>query len=224
MYLRLSSLLLLLVHFLSLCLSLLQSRNFTCIFHFTNSLLLSPPCSLLQMVSFNFYWKFCMVVFHICFFPPAFIFEFLTHILCQIISHLFHQCVLVLSHGVLFVFWIFLWAAPFPYNLVFGYFLRPVLNLFPPKEALYLYVILSFTRECCQHGHIQLNLFGIWGDLIGLICLRRRRRGFDFWVGKIPWRRKWQSTPVFLPGKSHGQRSLAGFNPRGFKSWIRLGD
>ena len=33
------------------------------------------------------------------------------------------------------------------------------------------------------------------------------------WVGKIPWRRKWQPTPVFLPGKSHGQRSLAGYNP-----------
>ena len=37
-----------------------------------------------------------------------------------------------------------------------------------------------------------------------------RRCGFDPWVGKIPWRRKWQPTPVFLPGKSHGQRSLAG--------------
>ena len=33
---------------------------------------------------------------------------------------------------------------------------------------------------------------------------------FDPWVGKIPWRRKWQPTPVFLPGKSHGQRSLGG--------------
>ena len=32
------------------------------------------------------------------------------------------------------------------------------------------------------------------------------------WVGKIPWRRKWQLTPVFLPGKSHGQRSLAGYS------------
>ena len=33
------------------------------------------------------------------------------------------------------------------------------------------------------------------------------------WVGKIPWNRKWQRTPVFLPGKSHGQRSLAGCSP-----------
>ena len=36
-----------------------------------------------------------------------------------------------------------------------------------------------------------------------------RRCGFDSWVRKIPWRRKWQPTPVFLPGKSHSQRSLA---------------
>ena len=38
----------------------------------------------------------------------------------------------------------------------------------------------------------------------------RRWSRFDPWVKKIPWRRKWQLTPVFLPGKSHGQRSLAG--------------
>ena len=36
-------------------------------------------------------------------------------------------------------------------------------------------------------------------------------------VGKIPWRRKWQSTPVLLPGKPHGQRSLVGYSPRGCK-------
>ena len=41
-------------------------------------------------------------------------------------------------------------------------------------------------------------------------CSRHRRRSFDLWVRKIPWRRKWQPTPVFLPGKSHGQRSLVG--------------
>ena len=41
--------------------------------------------------------------------------------------------------------------------------------------------------------------------------------GFDPWVGKIPWRRAWQPTPVFLPGESHGQRSLAGYSPWGRK-------
>ena len=38
--------------------------------------------------------------------------------------------------------------------------------------------------------------------------------GFHPWVPKIPWRREWQPTPVFLPGESHGQTSLAGYGPR----------
>ena len=46
-----------------------------------------------------------------------------------------------------------------------------------------------------------------------LQCRRLRRHGFNSWVGKTPWRRKWQLTPVFLPGESHGQRSLAGYSP-----------
>ena len=49
-------------------------------------------------------------------------------------------------------------------------------------------------------------------------CRKRRRHRFDPWVWKIPWRMKWQPTPVFLPGKSHGQRSLAGYNGVA-KSW-----
>ena len=43
------------------------------------------------------------------------------------------------------------------------------------------------------------------------IHLQCRISGFDPWVGKIPWRRTWQPTPVFLPGETHGQRSLAGY-------------
>ena len=46
---------------------------------------------------------------------------------------------------------------------------------------------------------------------------RYRRCRFNPWVGKIPWRRKWQPTPVVLPGKLHGQRSLEGYNPWGCK-------
>ena len=45
----------------------------------------------------------------------------------------------------------------------------------------------------------------------------RQETGFDPVVGKILWRRAWQPTAVFLPGKSHGQRSLAGYSPRGRK-------
>ena len=46
-------------------------------------------------------------------------------------------------------------------------------------------------------------------------CRRHKRCIFDPWVRKIPWRRKWHPTPVFLPGKSHGQRTLAGYSPCG---------
>ena len=48
-------------------------------------------------------------------------------------------------------------------------------------------------------------------------CRRHKRCRFDPWVGKIPWRRAWQPTPAFLPGESHGQRSLAGYLPQGCK-------
>ena len=43
------------------------------------------------------------------------------------------------------------------------------------------------------------------------------KHGFDSWAGEIPWRRKWQSTPVFLPGKSHRQRSQVGYSQKGCK-------
>ena len=46
-----------------------------------------------------------------------------------------------------------------------------------------------------------------------LQCRRLRRRGFDLWIRKNSWRRKWQPAPVFLPGISHGQRSLVGYGP-----------
>ena len=47
------------------------------------------------------------------------------------------------------------------------------------------------------------------------------RYEFNPWVRKIPWRRKWQPTPVFLQGKSHGQRNLVGYSPE-LQSWTWL--
>ena len=46
-------------------------------------------------------------------------------------------------------------------------------------------------------------------------CRRLKRCRFDPWVGKIPWRRTWQPTPVFLPGESHGQKSLVDYTVLG---------
>ena len=60
------------------------------------------------------------------------------------------------------------------------------------------------------------NYMGIIGKLVislRLYCNAGDPPGFDPWVGKIPWRRKWQPAPVFLPGESHGPRSLVGYCP-----------
>ena len=49
------------------------------------------------------------------------------------------------------------------------------------------------------------------------VCLQCGRPGFDPWVGRIPWRRQWQSTPALLPGESNGRRSLIGYSLWGRK-------
>ena len=65
--------------------------------------------------------------------------------------------------------------------------------------------------------HIQMHMGfpgGARGKESGCQCRRCKRHMFDSWVWKIPWsRKKWQLAPVFLPGKFHGQRSLAGYSP-----------
>ena len=68
--------------------------------------------------------------------------------------------------------------------------------------------------------HYQWGFPG--GSVLKTIRLQCRRREFNSWVGKIPWRREWLCTQVFLPGKSLGQRSLAGYSPLGCKSQIEL--
>ena len=83
----------------------------------------------------------------------------------------------------------------------------------PPQVAIYILVnIFSF--------HIWTYLLDIWASLVAVVVMKNpfvnagdMRCGFDPWVRKIPWRRAWQPTPVFLPGKSHGWGSLAGYHP-----------
>ena len=94
----------------------------------------------------------------------------------------------------------------------------------------YSFSVISFLKMfiyfCCtgsQLWHVESSsLTKIWTQLPWWlrwysICLQCGRPGFDSWVGKIPWRRKWQSTPALLAGKSHGQRSLIGYSPWGRK-------
>ena len=60
----------------------------------------------------------------------------------------------------------------------------------------------------------------LWASLVAQRVknpLAMQETWFNLWVEKIPWRRAWQPTPVFLPGESHGQRSLADCNPWGCK-------
>ena len=66
------------------------------------------------------------------------------------------------------------------------------------------YLFLINTVGASQMVRVVKNLPANAGDV--------KRCGFDPWVRKIPWRREWQPTPVFLPGKSHGQRSLVGYS------------
>ena len=72
---------------------------------------------------------------------------------------------------------------------------------------------------CCDETSIILEVImpqlGFPGGSDGSVCLQCGRPGFDHWVRKNPWRRKWQPTPVLLPGKSYGQRSLVGYGPWG---------
>ena len=67
----------------------------------------------------------------------------------------------------------------------------------------------------CHHPACQ-GLRGTWFSGKASAC-QFRTPGFDPWVGKNRWRRKWQPTPVFLPEKCHGPRSLAGYSPRDCK-------
>ena len=80
--------------------------------------------------------------------------------------------------------------------------------------------ISLITTHCIYIWEIGALIF-LWGLLRWLSgkesTCQWRRWGFDPWVGKIPWKRIWQPTPVFLPGQSHGQGRLAGCSPRGHK-------
>ena len=78
---------------------------------------------------------------------------------------------------------------------------------------------LHVTLQLGEVGTVSLGtqLMGFSGGTSGkeaaCQCWRHKRLGFDPWVEKTPWGRARQPTPVFLPGESHGQRSLEGYDP-----------
>ena len=88
------------------------------------------------------------------------------------------------------------------------------LNLF-----IYLWALCGFTEGLLIQDDLRMDLASLGASDKEPACQRRRckRHGFDPWVRKIPQRRVWQLTSVFLPGESHGQRSLVGYSPQGCK-------
>ena len=114
-------------------------------------------------------------------------------------------------------------------------------KLYPMKVSLpFLSYTLNSPPEsqfpgscvCLQYcKHVHSRIFSCKSSMIYMIyqwlprylsgkesaCQFRRLRRCGFNPLKIPWRRKWQPTSAFLPGKSHGQRSLAGYSPWGCK-------
>ena len=95
-------------------------------------------------------------------------------------------------------------AQPILQILESSYISSPASTSLPPAS--------TSCPKCCEGLPLLLGC----SDGKGPACTCRRCR-FDPWVGKIPWRRKWQPTPVFLPGESHGQRSMMGYSPWGHK-------
>ena len=92
------------------------------------------------------------------------------------------------------------------------YFLlrQDFLGIYKPVGVKSVKDMSSIIRE-------QLPYLGFPGSPSGkepvCLCRRHERHGFDPWVQKIPWRRKWQPTPVVLPGEPHRQRSLEDYSP-----------
>ena len=75
----------------------------------------------------------------------------------------------------------------------------------------------AMANPHCHRIESQLHMAVFQGDATGkehaYQCRRLKRHGISPWVGKIPWRRAWQPTPVFWPGESHRlRRSLAGYS------------
>ena len=97
------------------------------------------------------------------------------------------------------------------------------LILFTLTQMIEIYMIkkMIFERWAVSFAHCVRSLQGLTRGFSGKEsssqCWRCQRCIFDAWVQKIPWRRAWQPTQIFLPRESHEQRSLAGYSPWGYE-------
>ena len=108
----------------------------------------------------------------------------------------------------LFHFLYFIFSAPISYSLCFP--------IFPALLFFFFFGVLSHPLSRVVEKLLYTYIWGFPGSSVvkkKKISLQRRRCkrcGFNPWVEKIPWRRQWLPTPVFLPGEFHEQRSLVG--------------
>ena len=89
--------------------------------------------------------------------------------------------------------------------------------------SIFILCIAHLFPFCIAKIYLKLCII-LWGLPRGSVVKNQPANvgdagdgGFDPWVGKTPWRRKWQPSPIFLPGKYLGQRSLAGYSLQGHK-------
>ena len=111
------------------------------------------------------------------------------------------------------------WDSPGKNTGVGCHFLLQCMKVKSESEVAQSCPTLSDPMDCSLpgssvHGIFQARVL----EWVAIAFSRRhKRRRFDPWVKKIPWSRKWQPTPVLLPGKSQGRRSLVGCRPWGRK-------
>ena len=120
--------------------------------------------------------------------------------------------------------WLMSKITVYPQACMLGFF------FFPSLSSICFFLDICFKIKKC-FGQVNTLKFGQSKSLFraSQVVLavknlpanagRRKRYEFNPWVGKTLWRRAWQPTPVFSPGESHGQRSLAGYSPWGCKEW-----
>ena len=107
--------------------------------------------------------------------------------------------------------------------LLLSHFSRVQLGTTPRNAAHQAPPSMGFSRQQCWSGvPLPSPPYGASGKEPTCQHRRRKRHGYDPWVRKIPWRRKWQPTPICLPGQSHGQWRLAATVHGVTKSQTRL--
>ena len=93
------------------------------------------------------------------------------------------------------------------------------ITAFPRQEAKYIFFLVFFATGVQIYVLSAASKEGfLGGSMVKSTLTNSGDMGpIDPWAGKIPWRKKWQPTPVVLPGESHGQRTLVGYSSWGLK-------